>query len=161
MQLGVVRQPGERQLLNTQGIQKVRQATQHNTRPSWDTPTKEKAVLGWDSNPRLTYSRRDAIPTEELLAASLHCPCSQTWAPECPIHFVFVCLCFTGVVCWVWVSFLSSLPSATTLYLCSVLYTCFHVCALYMLMVVRVYFATNVCYCTSCMMQVWSDIYSE
>ena len=37
---------------------------------------------------------------------------SQGWAPECPIHFVG--LCFTDVVCWVQVSFLSSLPPQLT-----------------------------------------------
>ena len=36
-----------------------------------------------------------------------HRPSSQGWAPEC---LVLVCMCFTGVVCWVRVSFLSSLP---------------------------------------------------
>ena len=30
-----------------------------------------------------------------------------TWASECPINFLFVCLYFMGVVCWVRVSFLS------------------------------------------------------
>ena len=39
-----------------------------------------------------------------------HCPSSQGWAPECPINSFCVCLYFTGVVCWVQVSFLSSLP---------------------------------------------------
>ena len=40
---------------------------------------------------------------------TFHCPTcsSQGWAPECPILF---CMCFTCVVYWVWVSFLSSLP---------------------------------------------------
>ena len=40
-------------------------ATQSNTRPKTTFP-KEKAVLRWDLNPRLTLSRRDALPTELL-----------------------------------------------------------------------------------------------
>ena len=37
-------------------------------------------------------------------------PVLRAGHPECPIHFVFVCLCFMGIVCWVWISFVSSLP---------------------------------------------------
>ena len=41
-----------------------------------------------------------------------HRPSSQGWAPKCPVIniFVFVWLYFTCVVCWFWVSILSSLP---------------------------------------------------
>ena len=49
-----------------------------------------------------------------------HRPSSQCWAPECPTHFVFVCLRFTGVACWVWVpSFLCDYIS----YMYAVCYT--------------------------------------
>ena len=40
-----------------------RKAKQHNTRPE-TTFSKEKAALRWDSNPHLTHSRHDALPTE-------------------------------------------------------------------------------------------------
>ena len=46
-------------------VRKKDKATQHNTRPE-TTFSKEKAALRWDSNPRLTFSRRDALPTELL-----------------------------------------------------------------------------------------------
>ena len=57
--------------MNTQMLRKrerkTRQhkATQYNTRPE-TTFSKEKAAFRWDSNPRLVYSRRDALPTELL-----------------------------------------------------------------------------------------------
>ena len=42
--------------------------TQHNTtqHKTWDNFFQRKAALRWDSNPRLTHSRRDALPTELL-----------------------------------------------------------------------------------------------
>ena len=51
-----------------------------------------------------------------------HAPSSQGWTPKCPVHFVFFCLYFTGVVCWVRVSFL--LLFLYDYQLCGVLYTC-------------------------------------
>ena len=35
-------------------------------------------------------------------------------------------LCFTGIVCWVWVSFLSSLSLRLPNYAVCYIYTCFH-----------------------------------
>ena len=48
--------------------------------------------------------------TSTFYISIIHRPSFQGWAPECLFYFVFVCLYFTGVICWVWVSFLSSLP---------------------------------------------------
>ena len=50
----------------------------------------------------------------------MHGPSSQGWAPQCPVPFG---LYFMDVVCWFWVSFLSSLPLRLP-QLCSVLCTC-------------------------------------
>ena len=52
-----------------------------------------------------TYLSTAAIQSIHSVHVHGHVLSSQGWAPECPTH-----LCFTGVVCWVWVSFLSSFP---------------------------------------------------
>ena len=52
----------------TQTLERERKTKQHKTtqqRPE-TTFSKEKAAFMWDSNPRLTYSRHDAPPTELL-----------------------------------------------------------------------------------------------